>query len=141
MIENIKNVLISEQLFLLIVLISIIIDFVTGITKAIYNKNIQSEKLRKTIPKIIGYASIILIAICIQLIWNLNYITEIIISFIIVIEFLSTLENVSNYVAIPKFLLKFLEEKRDELDNNKTPYYIPDIEDAENEESEDEINA
>lgn len=117
MLENIKELLLQNQTFLLIVLISIVIDFVTGITKAIYKHNIQSEKLRKTIPKIVGYFAVIVIGICLQIVFNIDYITKILMTFIIVIEFISTIENISNYVTIPKFLLKFLEEKRELIDN------------------------
>lgn len=117
MLENIKELLLQNQTFLLIVLISIVIDFITGITKAIYKHNIQSEKLRKTIPKIVGYFSVIVIGICLQIVFNIEYITKILMTFIIVIEFISTIENISNYVTIPKFLLKFLEEKRELIDN------------------------
>ena len=119
MLDAIKEILIGYQKFLLIVLISIVIDFITGITKAIYNKNIQSEKLRKTIPKIIGYFAIIIIGICIQIVFNVDYIPVLIMLFIIIIEFLSTLENISNYVTIPKFLIRFLEEKRRILDESE----------------------
>lgn len=117
MLENIKELLLQNQTFLLIVLISIVIDFVTGITKAIYKHNIQSEKLRKTIPKIVGYFAVIVIGICLQIVFNIEYITKILMTFIIIIEFISTIENISNYVTIPKFLLKFLEEKRELIDN------------------------
>lgn len=117
MLEIIKELLLHNQTFLLIVLISIVIDFVTGITKAIYKHNIQSEKLRKTIPKIVGYFAVIVIGICLQIVFNIEYITKILMTFIIVIEFISTIENISNYVTIPKFLLKFLEEKRELIDN------------------------
>lgn len=117
MLENIKELLLQNQTFLLIVLISTVIDFITGITKAIYKHNIQSEKLRKTIPKIVGYFAVIIIGICLQIVFNIEYITKILMTFIIVIEFISTIENISNYVTIPKFLLKFLEEKRELIDN------------------------
>lgn len=137
MIELIKNLLIGYSKFLIIVAVAILIDFITGITKAIYNKNIQSEKLRKTIPKIIGYFAIIIIGICIEIVFNIGYISAFIMLFIIVIEFLSTLENISNYVTIPKFLLKFLEDKKQILDdggsNAAGPGLIPDINEFESE--------
>lgn len=141
MLDSIRNVLLQNQTFLFIVLISIIIDFITGITKAIYKHNIQSEKLRKTIPKIIGYFAVIVIAVCLQIVFNIDYIVKIIITFIIVIEFISTIENISNYVTIPKFLINFLEEKKKLLDNGnsdeqKSEYYIPDIDDFTTEDNE-----
>lgn len=119
MLELIKALLIGYSKLLLIVSIAIIIDFITGITKAIYNKSIQSEKLRKTIPKIIGYFAVIIIGICLQIVFNVDYIPTLIMVFIIIIEFISTLENISNYVTIPKFLIKFLEEKRKVIDESE----------------------
>ena len=140
MLEMIRELLIGYTKLLIIVAVSIIIDFITGITKAIYNKNIQSEKLRKTIPKIIGYFAVIVIGICLQIVFNVEYVPVLIMIFIIIIEFISTLENISNYVTIPNFLIKFLEEKRKLInDGDKSSYYIPDL-DAADIESEVNIN-
>lgn len=116
MLETIKELLLAQQTILIIVFVAVILDFVTGITKAIYQKNIQSEKLRKTIPKIIGYCAVILIAVCLQIAFNIDFITKIICLFIIVIEFISVIENINNYVTIPQFLIKLLEDKKKELD-------------------------
>lgn len=116
MLETIKELLLAEQTILIIVFVAVILDFVTGITKAIYQKNIQSEKLRKTIPKIIGYCAVILIAVCLQIVFNIDFITKIICLFIIVVEFISVIENINNYVTIPQFLIKLLEDKKKELD-------------------------
>lgn len=116
MLETIKELLLAQQTILIIVVVAVILDFITGITKAIYQKNIQSEKLRKTIPKIIGYCAVILIAVCLQIVFNIDFITKIICLFIIVIEFISVIENINNYVTIPQFLIKLLEDKKKELD-------------------------
>lgn len=116
MLETIKELLLAQQTILIIVFVAVILDFITGITKAIYMKNIQSVKLRKTIPKIIGYCAVILIAVCLQIVFNIDFITKIICLFIIVIEFISVIENINNYVTIPQFLIKLLEDKKKELD-------------------------
>lgn len=116
MLETIKELLLAQQTILMIVFVAVILDFITGITKAIYQKNIQSEKLRKTLPKIIGYCAVILIAVCLQIVFNIDFITKIICLFIIVIEFISVIENINNYVTIPQFLIKLLEDKKKELD-------------------------
>lgn len=116
MLETIKELLLAQQTILIIVFVAVILDFITGITKAIYQKNIQSEKLRKTIPKIIGYCAVILIAVCLQIVFNIDFITKIICLFIIVTEFISVIENINNYVTIPQFLIKLLEDKKKELD-------------------------
>lgn len=116
MFETIKELLLAQQTILIIAFIAVILDFLTGITKAIYQKNIQSEKLRKTIPKIIGYCAIILIGVSLQIVFKIDFITKIICLFIIVIEFISVIENVNNYVTIPKFLTKILDDKKNELD-------------------------
>lgn len=120
MFEAIKNICYANAVLFIIVLVSVVIDFITGITKAIYMKNIQSEKLRKTIPKLIGYVAILLIGICLQLVFsNLAFIVKMLAVFIIIIEFISTLENIRHYVTIPKFLIKFLENQKDLIDNTE----------------------
>ena len=120
MLEAIKNICYANAGLFIIVLVSVVIDFVTGITKAIYMHSIQSEKLRKTIPKLIGYVAILLIGICLQLVFsNLAFIVKMLAVFIIIIEFISTLENIRHYVTIPKFLIKFLENQKDLIDNTE----------------------
>lgn len=120
MLEAIKNICYANAGLFIIVLVSVVIDFITGITKAIYMHNIQSEKLRKTIPKLIGYVAILLIGICLQLVFsNLAFIVKMLAVFIIIIEFISTLENIRHYVTIPKFLIKFLENQKDLIDNTE----------------------
>lgn len=116
MLETIKELLIQQRTILIIVLVAVILDFITGITKAIFQKNIQSEKLRNTIPKIMGYSAIIIIGVSFQIVFNIDFITKIICLFIIVIEFISVIENINNYVTIPKFLTKLLDDKKNELD-------------------------
>lgn len=116
MLDTIYQLLIEQRTILIIVLIGVILDFITGITKAIIQKNIQSEKLRNTLPKIIGYFAIIIIGLCLQIVFDIDFITKIICLFIIVIEFISVIENVNNYVTIPKFLTKLLDDKKNELD-------------------------
>lgn len=116
MLDTIRELFIANELILLIVLIAVTLDFLTGITKAIYLHNVQSEKLRKTIPKIVGYFAVILISICLQIVFNIDFLVKIICLFIIVIEFISVIENVNEYVTIPNFLIKLLEDKKNELD-------------------------
>lgn len=116
MLDTIYQLLIEQRTILIIVLIAVILDFITGITKAIIQKNIKSEKLRNTIPKIMGYFAIIIIGLCLQIVFNVDFLTKIICLFIIVIEFISVIENVNNYVTIPKFLTKLLDDKKNELD-------------------------
>ena len=117
LLTDFKEILLSQQKILFIVVIAIIIDFITGITKAIYTHNIQSEKLRKTIPKIIGYFAVILIGACLEIVFNISFITNILCTFIVIIEFISVIENIKYYVTVPKFLIKFLNDKKKELDS------------------------
>lgn len=116
MLDTIYQLLIEQRTILIIVLVAVILDFVTGITKAIFQKNIQSEKLRNAIPKMMGYFAIIIIGVCLQIVFKIDFVTKIICLFIIVIEFISVIENVNNYVTIPKFLTKLLDDKKNELD-------------------------
>lgn len=63
-----------------------------------------------------GYFAIIIIGVSLQIVFNIDFVTKIICLFIIVIEFISVIENVNNYVTIPKFLTKLLDDKKNELD-------------------------
>lgn len=47
MIDYIKETLISYKPFLVITAVAFVLDFITGIVKAILNRAIQSEKLKR----------------------------------------------------------------------------------------------
>ena len=85
-------------------LLFIIIDYLTGILKSIYNKSLNSKIGAKGIIKKIGYIFIVIISLLVDRLLNCN-ISNIIIYMFIANEGLSILENWSQMgIKIPNIL-------------------------------------
>ena len=143
--EQIKILLNENIKFIVIAGIAYALDFVTGFSKAVLFKNVQSSKLRKSVMKGIAYFAFIIIGACLEILfpskevevfgqtvciyWKL----QIICLGISLTDFYSVYENTKEYQHIP-FIAKILNYFKKEV-KEKTNSYIPDLDvvDYENE--------
>lgn len=98
-----------------VLIICSILDVITGFIKALENKNLSSKVLKH------GMVSKIFIVIVVSLTYILTPIlgvnlTGLVITYYIVMESISILENVSDYLPIPKKLKNLLAQVEDEND-------------------------
>lgn len=82
--------------FLMSAFITIAIDMISGVTRALILKKFSSFKFRKGIVKFIEYTSAILLAFVFSYITGIIDISKAVCIVIIVIESTSIIENVSN---------------------------------------------
>jgi toxin secretion/phage lysis holin len=105
-------------------LIFIIIDYISGILQAIYNKKLNSQIGAKGIVKKVGYILIVIIAAAFDTLnGNAMAIRNVIIYMFIANEGISILENLSQIgILIPNILKNKLESMGDEVNeqNNKS---------------------
>lgn len=102
-------------------LIVISIDYITGVLKAIYQKNLNSSVGIKGILKKIGYILIVILATVVDRIINENSmaIRTLVIYFIISNEGISILENWGAIgLPLPQKLKQVLEKLRDKSEEN-----------------------
>ena len=103
-------------------LVFIIIDYITGLLRAIYTKKLSSKIGAKGIIKKVGYIFIVILAALLdQLLNSTGNIRNIVIYMFIANEGISILENwTSMGIKIPKILKdKFNDINKDIDDNNK----------------------
>ena len=98
-----------------VLIICSVLDVITGFTKAVENRNLSSKVLKH------GMVSKIFIVIVVSLTYILTPIlgvnlTGLVITYYIVMESISILENVSDYLPIPKKLKNLLAQVEDEND-------------------------
>lgn len=107
---ELKDLLLNNYKILIFCMIVIIVDTLTGISKAITNDTLSftSTGLRKFIPKMLSYAGWLLL--CISLQWCLN-VPALIAGCIclILIELLSIKENLKDIPAMAKLLDYFID--------------------------------
>lgn len=99
-------------------LVFIVVDYITGVLKAIYNKELNSAVGVKGIIKKVGYLLVVAISVLLDKIaGNTGAIRNIVIYFFVANEGLSILENWGNLgLPLPKQLTEALEQ----LKNNNS---------------------
>lgn len=92
----------------------IIIDYITGLAKAIYLKNINSTIGLKGIIKKMGYLVIVALSVQIDKIMGIESVRTIVIYFFVANEGISILENWGLMgLPLPKKLINILEELKE----------------------------
>lgn len=93
-------------------LVFIVVDYITGVLKAIYNKELNSAVGLKGIIKKVGYLLVVSISVLLDKIaGNTGAIRNIVIYFFVANEGLSILENWGNLgLPLPKQLTEALEQ-------------------------------
>lgn len=97
-----------------------VLDFITGLIKAIINKNVTSEQTYKGILKKFLVLCVVVLSVILQrLINDAIPLREIIIMFFIANEGISVLENIGEFIPIPEKLKEVLEQLRNNNDSEK----------------------
>lgn len=121
-VSNIISVILTSTIYLLggldialkSLLIIIVIDYVTGILSAIYNKNLNSKIGYKGIIKKFSYLFIIALSVIIDnVLGQTGTIRTLVIYFFVANDGLSILENIAKMnIPLPKKLIDVLEQLR-----------------------------
>lgn len=125
--ESIKQLILSNVIIIAISGIAYTLDFITGFSKAVANKNVKSSKLRKSIVKGVSYFSFIIMTICLQLIFPINfelfgknvdvfiYVGNL---YIILTEFISIRENGKEFLKAPA-IDNFMKKTQENINNTE----------------------
>ncbi|MEG1027352.1 MAG: phage holin family protein [Oscillospiraceae bacterium] len=103
--------------FLFVLLLFVIIDYITGIIKAIYLKKLSSEISFKGIIKKVFIFVVICIAVALEYLTQIP-LREVTICFYIANEGISLMENISEFLPIPQkikdILLQLRKDKKEQ---------------------------
>lgn len=109
----------ADQDFILVLSIAILLDIVTGVIKAVINHDLKSCKFKEgMLKKILDYVAVI-IAICLDYVLKVDYISVTCLYAMIAMEFYSCIENLRVYIPIPEVLekgLNVLDNKAETID-------------------------
>lgn len=99
---------------LLLLIYLMVADISTGFMGAIYNKNINSDKVFKGGLKKISIFIVISVAVQVDTVFNNALpLREIVIIYYMVEEFLSFVENVSIFITLPEQVIKYFEKLKE----------------------------
>ena len=101
-----------------LLILIVVLDYVTGICKAIYNKELNSEVGLKGIVKKLGYFIVVAVAVTLDKITgNTGAIRTLVISCFVANEGLSILENWGGMgLPLPQHLTELLEQLKNDND-------------------------
>ncbi len=101
-----------------LLILIVVLDYVTGICKAIYNKELNSEVGLKGIVKKLGYFIVVAVAVTLDKITgNTGAIRTLVIYFFVANEGLSILENWGGMgLPLPQHLTELLEQLKNDND-------------------------
>ena len=109
----------ADQEFLLVLSIAVFLDIITGVIKAIINHDLKSCKFKEgLLKKILDYV-LVVIALCLDYILKVDYISVSCFYALIAMEFYSCIENLRVYIPIPEVLekaLNVLDNKAETVD-------------------------
>ncbi|MFQ7061109.1 MAG: phage holin family protein [Eubacterium sp.] len=112
--EEIKIILNDNLKFIIIAFVAFGLDFITGFSRALLQKNVQSSKLKKSIFKLIVYFAFVVMGACLELLFptDKTFKIQIVCLAIIATDFYSVYENSKDILNIP-FIAEYLKQFKD----------------------------
>ena len=106
--KDLLQIIKADQKFLLVLSIAVFLDILTGVIKAIINHDLKSCKFKEgLLKKILDYV-LVVIALCLDYILQVDYISVTCFYAMIAMEFYSCIENLRVYIPIPEVIEKAL---------------------------------
>ena len=117
--EELFKIIQADKDFIMVLSIAVLLDIVTGVIKAIINHDLKSCKFKEgMLKKILDYV-LVIIALCLDYILKVDYISVTCLYAMIAMEFYSCIENLRVYIPIPEVLekaLNVLDNKAETVD-------------------------
>lgn len=113
LIDLLLNIVRSNQVALEVMGIFIVIDVISGLIKAVIEKDLQSSVMRAGILKKLLEVILVVVAALLDALLATTYIATCVSLFLIGMEGLSILENIGSYVPLPDVLKNTLEALKD----------------------------
>lgn len=116
MLEQIKTVLCLNAVPIAVLSVSILCDIMTGLIKAILSHDLQSSKFKDgLLKKTLDYI-LVVIGTSLDVLFECDYISSACLYCLIAMEFYSCVENLRDYIPVPKVITNVLEtlQKRGE---------------------------
>ena len=96
-----------------ILLVVVVLDYLTGILKAIYTKTLNSTIGFKGLIKKVMMFTIVALAVALDKLYNTAFLRDGVIFAFIINESISILENTGEVIPIPPIIKQFLDKLKD----------------------------
>ena len=104
-----QNLILENSTPLIIVSVAIVLDMISGVIKATINHNLKSSEFRiGLMKKVLDYV-LIIVAICLDVLLEVDYISKSVLYSLIAMEFYSVIENIRDFIELPSVIERVLE--------------------------------
>lgn len=110
MLNELRDIVMSNQRALIVMIVFIALDVVTGVLKAIVEGKLNSTKLKEGIFHKILEVIVIIVGVFLDFLLEVNYIANSVTIALVGMEGISILENIGNYIPLPDVLRKVIEQ-------------------------------
>lgn len=108
--EDLTKLFASNQRYLIVFLIFIVLDILTGIVKALIKRELKSSIFREGLLKKCLELVLVVVGFACDWAFDVEIVGVGVLVCQLVMEAYSILENISEYVPVPEKLRKFLED-------------------------------
>lgn len=112
--EEIKTLLMGSQKYLIVLLVFIVLDMISGVIKAILDKDLKSSEFRNGLLKKCLEMVIVVLAFCLAWCCGVEELGSGTTICLVIMESYSIIENISEYVPIPSTLKDFIDKAKGE---------------------------
>ena len=110
MLDELKAIIQGNQKALIVMLVFIALDVITGVINAVIKQELNSTKLKEGLYHKLLELMLVIAGISLDFLLDANYITYAILIAFVAMEGISICENVGEYVPIPSVLKEVLEK-------------------------------
>ena len=109
LIKILSEILSTNKIAIEVLGIFIVLDIVSGLIKAVIEKDLQSGKMRTGLLKKIMEILLVIVSALLDALMHTTYIATAVVAFTVGMEGLSILENIGTYIPLPSVLKSVLE--------------------------------
>lgn len=109
LLDELKQIMMSNQKPLLVMLLFICLDVITGVIKACIEGKLNSTKLKEGIFHKVLELILVVIGVAFDFLLEVQYIANGTLIALVAMESISVLENIGTYIPLPDILKKIIE--------------------------------
>ena len=108
----------TNNKLIIVLLVFIALDILTGVIKGILEKDLQSSIFREGLLKKVLELIIVIVGFVSDWAFSLEIVGHAVLIFLYAMEGYSILENITPYAPVPEFLKSFMNAKKEEVEND-----------------------
>ena len=110
LLDELKNIIMGNQRALIVMIVFIALDVITGLIKACIEGKLNSTKLKEGIFHKVLELILVIVGIFLDFLLEVTYVANGVLIALVGMEGISILENIGAYIPLPTILKKVIEQ-------------------------------